>query len=293
MRALPPAGSDQPATGSEQPTGSPLAATEPPALSTRPDIVAPNALSEQPRPATTAAPADEEILTSGGTDREVAARKAREPSTSPSWSKDRARSRLDDTSTAPAQKSGTQAPTTAPLEPATAAPERVAGQPPAQPHLGPIAPHQAPKVLEQARTAVRAGELMTARELYLRLRGTPVAAQALPEELRLMRAQGQVRTALGVIAGLEPELVSDEINIEYGRLLLAAGRAREAIAPLSKVHSSSPQASEALFLVAASLAADGRAEQARKVYGAVAAGGGAFAGQARDALARLPASPQR
>jgi hypothetical protein len=245
-------------------------AVAPPVAVARPEIVEPN--RPIPPPVETGDPTVE-VVSGPGLDAEYQRARAAKAGTdkAPAWQETKERpSRLATESEAPA----------APPRPAIPAPP--AGLPPA----GSLTPAQAQNLLAQARAAAQAGDDVTALAYYRRLQGSPLAAAATLDEVRLLRLRNRTAEGLAAIAALPAARLDDSLRIEQGRLLIAAGRPREALPPLTAVRSGSGQSDEALFVVAQALAADGKADQAKKVYAAVAKGSGPWAQAAQQQLGR-------
>lgn len=242
---------------------SPPMAPAPPIV--RPELVAPN---QSIPPAIVAEPEIEvlEPTHAGGLDQEYRRAQTGAPATRPAWQKDR--QALVEVST-PEE----------PLRPTTPAlPEGI-------PPVGNLTPLQAQLLLVQAREAGLAGDDATALTYFRRLRGSPVASQARLDEVRLLRLRNRSGEGLALIDGLSADQLDDPLRVEHGRLLIAAGRAREALGPLTAVRQGAAETDEALFVIAQALAADGKADQAKKVYAALAKGTGLWAQAAQQQLA--------
>jgi len=168
-----------------------------------------------------------------------------------------------------------------PAQAAPVAPLFPVGIPPS----GSLTPSQAQNLLVSAREAHLAGDNARSLRFYRRLRDSTVASQSLPEELRLMRETNRVAEGLAIASALPAAQHYDAVLIEHGRLLIAAGRAHDALVPLARVRAGTPQSAEGLFVIAQALAADGKADQAKKVYTAVAKGSGPWAQAAQQQLA--------
>ncbi len=246
-----------------------LAPAEPPRVTVaRPDIIEPN----KPIPPPLKASDDVEIVREGGLEQEYRQARAAEQGThAPAWQE---------------SKDGPSHLITTPSEPERAPAHAAAPSlPPGVPPAGTLSPSQTKMLLVQAREAALAGSDATALLYYRRLRNSSFASQAILEELQLLRQRNRTAEALVLLNSLPTTQIDDALRIEQGRLLIASARPHEALAPLTAVRNGSAQADEALFVIAQALAADGKADQAKKVYTAVAKGSGPWAKAAQQQLA--------
>lgn len=141
------------------------------------------------------------------------------------------------------------------------------------------------RALQAARSA-SSTESAVALALYRRLRDSDLAAEALPDEARLLHEQGQSVTAIDLLAQAPPEARSDAATLLHAELLLATKQAQAAERVANRLPLSSPQRRAADFLRARALMRLDRPEQARSLLRNLASGNDDIAHQARQALAR-------
>jgi hypothetical protein len=172
-------------------------------------------------------------------------------------------------------------------EPAPAAPARPAGdghRPPAS--AKPVIVDDEVKALGDARILATTGHLDDACDLYERLRFSSLGKTALLEQVKLLVAAERPRDALTAITSAPVEIVSDPVRIDFGKLLLAAGRANEVEAAVSSVAGNGPEARPALLLIAQAYAAIGKTTESRRALEWLAKGKDGVAAEARTLLGR-------
>lgn len=143
-------------------------------------------------------------------------------------------------------------------------------------------------LLGQARAAANADDQDRAAILYQRLRKSDLAAQALPEELRLMAGSGRTTEALNLIEQLPPESYSNTVRLEHGKMLLGLGRDEEAVATLVKIARGSPCAPDALYGIARAYIGMQKTAEAKRILQYLSQGQGEVAAAATRDLADLP-----
>jgi hypothetical protein len=143
-------------------------------------------------------------------------------------------------------------------------------------------------LLNQARAAAAGMDFDRAEEYYLRLRASDLAAQALPEEVRMLSGAGRTAQALQVIEQLPPESYSDPIRLEHGKLLIAAGRGEEGVATLVKIGRGSASAPDALYHIALSYISEHKNAEAKRVLEYLVRGRTEIAAAAAQQLRKLP-----
>lgn len=255
-----------PAPVAVEPTGPLVPAEPPPVRTARPEIVEPN----RPIPPPVSTGDEVEVVQGPGLEAEY---RAAQSGPAPAWQTGKER---------PSSLGVTSEPETAP-EPAKPVAPRL---PPDVPPSGMLTPTQAQILLVKARAAAQNGDDVTAVAYYRRLRSSSIASSAIFEEARLLRSRNRLMDALATIEGAPADQIDDALRIEHGRLLIALRRPRESIAPLTAVRKGSPLADEALFVAAQALAADGKPDQAKKVFAALAAGQGPWSAAAKQQLGK-------
>jgi tetratricopeptide (TPR) repeat protein len=143
-------------------------------------------------------------------------------------------------------------------------------------------------LLNQARSSAAEKNFDRAEELYLRLRKSDLAAQSLPEEIRMLANAGRAAQALQIIEQQPQESCSDPIRLEHGKLLIAAGRIEEGIAALVKIGRGSASAPDALYHIALSYIAQHKDAEAKRVLEYLARGRGEIASAAAEQLRNMP-----
>ncbi|HEX3134854.1 MAG TPA: hypothetical protein VHX44_14910, partial [Planctomycetota bacterium] len=137
------------------------------------------------------------------------------------------------------------------------------------------------KTLNDARVLATTGHLDDACDLYERLLFTSLGKTALLEEVRLLIAEKRPRDALTVIDSAPPEVVSDQVRLDHGRLLLDLNRPAEVEGAVSGVSGNAPEARPALLLIAKAYLAMGRDVEAKRALDWLARGKDAVAAEAR------------
>ncbi len=135
--------------------------------------------------------------------------------------------------------------------------------------------------LANARDLVRSGDREGALGLYLLLHRSDQARISVPEELALLRSMDEHQTIVGIVDNLDPEFISDQARIEQGRALLATNQPQRVPAAVARVAKGSPQARDAMLLVARSLEAQGKQAAAARLYDHLAKGDDAVAKEAK------------
>lgn len=165
---------------------------------------------------------------------------------------------------------------------ATAAPRPAPARPvsvdPALPFLSGAA---ASAALSDARRAEERGEVEAAHLQYLRLQRSTLAKAALEDHLLLLRRLGDDATILALVEALPPELRTDAARLHAAQASLRLGDAATAARWAASVRLRSEQAREATLVLARALRAQGRAQEARRLYDQLAAGDDVVAAQAR------------
>lgn len=172
-------------------------------------------------------------------------------------------------------------------EPAPAAPARPSGdgqRPPAS--ATPVIVDDEVKTLADARVLATTGHLDDACDLYERLRFSSLGKTALLEQVKLLIAAERPRDALTAITSAPVEIVNDPVRIEWGTLLLAAGRAAEVEPAVAGVAGNGPEARPALLLIAKAYAALERVPESRRALEWLARGKDEVAAEARALLGR-------
>jgi hypothetical protein len=168
-----------------------------------------------------------------------------------------------------------------------AAPARPAGdgqRPPAS--ATPVIVDDEVKVLTDARVLAQTGNLDDACDFYERLRFSSLGKTALFEQVRLLIDNDRPRDAMTAVSSAPLEILTDPVRVDYGTLLLAAGRAGEVEAAVSGVAGDGPEARPALLLIAKAYAALGKTAESRRALEWLARGKDAAAAEARSLLGR-------
>lgn len=141
-------------------------------------------------------------------------------------------------------------------------------------------------VLEDARGLAAQNDNAPAMERYQRLLDSDQAEAAAEEALALLLRQGDHAGAVVLGDRLPTELRSDAVRCLHGRALITLGRADQALRAVAPIARSSPRAREALLLVARSREAQGRRDEATRLYLHLAEGDDAMAAEARLLLGK-------
>jgi hypothetical protein len=141
--------------------------------------------------------------------------------------------------------------------------------------------------LANARAAVQSGDNQRAMAIYLRLHLSDVAKTAVVEELALARTLGAWQAVVDIASTLPPELMTDQVRVEYGTALSAIGRDAEAVTVLSRIGVKGPQARRGMLQMARALRNLGKTESSTKLLQRLATGADDVAAEAK---AELPAS---
>jgi len=139
-------------------------------------------------------------------------------------------------------------------------------------------------VLEEARADAVSGDTADALRLYHRLEDSGVAEAAIHEELTLMTKLALVDQIITTVQDLPPEFVNDEAHLDLGLALVSAKQYQQAIGALARVHAGSPEASQAMWLIASAFDGLGRTAQARRVLQTLASGSDEWAEKAQAKL---------
>ena len=142
------------------------------------------------------------------------------------------------------------------------------------------------KALNDARILATTGHLDDACDLYERLRFGSLGKTALEEQVKQLIAAERPRDALTAITSAPLEIVTDSVRIDFGTLLLNAGRADEVEAAVSGVAGNSPEARPALLLIAKAYRVLGKTTESKRALEWLAKGKDAAAAEARSLLGR-------
>ncbi len=142
------------------------------------------------------------------------------------------------------------------------------------------------KALTDARVLATTGHIDDACDLYERLRFGSLGKTALEEQVKLQIANERPRDALTAITSAPLEIVTDAVRIDFGMLLLAAGRADEVEAAVAGVAGASPEARQALLLIAKAYRELGKTTESKRALDWLAKGKDAVAAEARTLLGR-------
>lgn len=175
-------------------------------------------------------------------------------------------------------------PVEAPLPEAPARPLGDGQRPPAS--TTPVIVNDEVKALNDARILATTGHLDDACDLYENLRFGSLGKTALFEQVKLLIAAERPRDALTAITSAPLEIVSDAVRIDFGTLLLNAGRLDEVEAAVSGVAGDSPEARPALLLIAKAYQALGKTAESKRALEWLAKGKDAAAAEARSLLGR-------
>lgn len=178
----------------------------------------------------------------------------------------------------------TRPPAEAPLPEAPARPLGDGQRPPAS--ATPVIVNDEVRVLNDARILATTGHLDDACDLYENLRFGSLGKTALFEQVKLLISAERPRDALTAITSAPLEIVSDAVRIDFGTLLLNAGRVDEVEAAVSGVAGDSPEARPALLLIAKAYQAQGKTTESRRALEWLAKGKDAAAAEARSLLGR-------
>jgi pentatricopeptide repeat protein len=140
--------------------------------------------------------------------------------------------------------------------------------------------------LTDARIAARVGNVDDACDFYERMRTSGLAKLAALEEAQLLLRERRPLDALTAIGSLPPELMTDAVRVEHGRALLATGHPDQAFATLSRIGGKAPESRAALLLIGRCYRAQGKPDEARKVFEFLAKGGDEVASEAGAELGR-------
>lgn len=136
-------------------------------------------------------------------------------------------------------------------------------------------------LLREARDLEGAGRVDEAHDQYLRLQRSSEAKTALADHLAMLRRFGDHATIVGIVAGLPPELRTDDARLHAARANLRLGDHAAAASAAASVRASAPEAREALLVLGLALKAQGRNAEARRVLDRLAGGNDEIAAQAR------------
>jgi hypothetical protein len=235
---------------------SPLAETEPAAVAP----VAPVA-STAPTPqapAATADPASPEVVSGRDVEAAYAAEAQRGTAQPPARGRQLAPTPTPD-APAPATDRGTSAPDSAPF----------------------LLGADAERTMAEAMKAEADGDVEGALAGYLRLHRSEVAKEAVAAELALLKRLGDHATAAGIVAALPPELRTDLAKLAGAKANLALGRPEAAAQLAARVRAKAPEAREALLVLGLAVKAQGRADEAKRIFQQLASGNDEVAARAR------------
>jgi hypothetical protein len=142
------------------------------------------------------------------------------------------------------------------------------------------------KTLSDARILATTGHLDDACDLYERLLFTSLGKTALLEDIRLLIAEKRPRDALTAITSAPLEVVTDQVRLDHGRLLLDLNRPAEVEGAVSGVGGNAPEARPALLLIAKAYLAMGRDAEAKRALEWLARSKDTVAAEARTLLGR-------
>jgi hypothetical protein len=142
------------------------------------------------------------------------------------------------------------------------------------------------RVLTDARVLANTGHLDVACDFYERLRFGSLGKTALFEQVRLLINNKRPRDAMTAVSSAPLEILTDPVRIDYGTLLLAAGRTDEVEVVVSGVAGDGPEARPALLLIAKAYEAQGKTTESRRALEWLAKGKDAVAIEARTLLGR-------
>lgn len=142
------------------------------------------------------------------------------------------------------------------------------------------------KTLNDARVLATTGHLDDACDLYERLLFTSLGKTALLEQVRLLLADKRPLDALTAVSSAPGEVVSDQVRLDHGQLLLDLDRPAEVEGAVSGVGGNAPEARPALLLIAKAYLALGRDTEAKRALDWLARGKDAVAAEARTLTGR-------
>ena len=106
------------------------------------------------------------------------------------------------------------------------------------------------------------------------------------EEVKLLIANQRPRDAITIISSAPLEIITDPVRIDFGTVLLDAGRAAEVEAAVAGVTGDGPESRPALLLIATAYQALGKTSESKRALEWLAKGKDAVAAEARSLLGR-------
>ena len=150
----------------------------------------------------------------------------------------------------------------------------------------PIIVNDAVKTLRDARVLAATDFIDDACDVYERLQFSSLSKTALNEEVKLLLSKERPRDALTAITSAPPEIISDSVRIEHGRLLLQFERPGEVETAVAGVSGNGDEARPALMLIAKSYRALGKTAESQRAFAWLARGTDAIATEARALVGR-------
>ena len=150
----------------------------------------------------------------------------------------------------------------------------------------PIIVNDAVKTLRDARVLAATDFIDDACDVYERLQFSSLSKTALNEEVKLLLSKERPRDALTAITSAPPEIISDSVRIEHGRLLLQFERPGEVETAVAGVSGNGDEARPALMLIAKAYRALGKTAESQRAFAWLARGTDAIATEARALVGR-------
>ena len=104
--------------------------------------------------------------------------------------------------------------------------------------------------------------------------------------MKLLLSKERPRDALTAITSAPPEIISDSVRIEHGRLLMQFERPGEVEAAVAGVSGNGPEARPALMLIAKAYRALGKTAESQRAFAWLARGTDVIATEARALVGR-------